>query len=146
VAYCTQADIENEVGGAVKLRQLADWDNDGVADADAIAKIIVKVASWIDSYARRRHSVPFVEGDVPTEIVELAAAEALYRIRKARRTPTDDERDDHVERHGWLKDLAAGRVNIALPSEKPKKAAAGEGGELKSSTGSYDSPNYDGLV
>jgi phage gp36-like protein len=145
MAYCTQADLENEAGGAEALRQLSDFDKDGVADAGVIADHIARVSRWIDGYARARYPVPFTAEPIPTEIRDLAIAETLYRIRKSRRSPTDDEREDHAERVEWLKDVAAGRVRIALEAEKPSQAGSAEAGERASATGEFDSPDFGGL-
>jgi phage gp36-like protein len=145
VAYATTQDLENAAGGAERLRQLADWDADGIADSTVLDDFVGKASRWVDGFARAHHSVPFT-APVPTEIVDLVAAEVVYMLRKARQGRVEDEdREDHVERLEWLKMLARGQVRIVLEAEKPAQAAGAETGELASSTGTYDSDDYGGL-
>ncbi len=105
MAYCSQADVEYVAGGAERLRQMSDYDRDGVADADAISTAIARASSWIDAHARKQSLVPF--DPVPEFVRWLCAEEAVYLLK---RTRTDDDREDHLERERLVQGLASGKV------------------------------------
>lgn len=111
--YATQTQIQLAAGGAERLVQLADWDNDGVVDAAVIAEAQNAADGWIDSYARSRFATPIASPS--STLVRVAAEEAVYWLRKQRGLITDDHRSDHEERERWCKDLAAGRVRPDEP-------------------------------
>lgn len=117
MAYATQTQIQLAAGGAARLVQAADWDNDGALDTDVLAQAQNAADGWIDSYARLRFATPIAAPS--TTLVRIAAEEAVYWLRKQRGMVTDDDRKDHEERERWCKDLAAGRVrpDEPLPAE-----------------------------
>ncbi len=111
--YATQAQIQIAAGGADKLVQLADWDHDGVVDADVLAQAQAAADGWIDGYARSRFATPIA---VPSStLIRVAAEEAVYWMRKQRSMLSEDDRKDHEERERWCKDLSAGRVRPDEP-------------------------------
>ncbi len=144
MAYCTEQNVQDAAGGAERLRQLSDWDSTNAIDSTKIAEKIDEAERLIDSYARVNHTVPFVDGDVPAQIVRICARIAVFLLAEAR-----NQEEPYLDRHErdirWLEDLSRGRVRIALPSTDPSKKRGSSGGETAASTGDYDSPNYEGL-
>ena len=113
MAYASQSHIEMAAGGPERLVELADWNNDGVADTGVITEAQRSADGWIDSYARARFATPIA---TPSDtLIRVAAEEAIYWIRKQRGMASDDHRKDHAEREQWCKDLAAGKVRPDEP-------------------------------
>lgn len=84
MAYTTQPDLDAAAGGAVRFTQLADWDNNGVADPAIVARAQAAADGFIDSHLRK-----FSAGDLaalraaPTETIKrLAADEAVFWLRE----------------------------------------------------------------
>ncbi len=113
--YCVQADIQNAAGGAKKLLQLADWDNNNAIDPAVITDAIAAADALIDSFAAKRFSVPF--NPVPEIIKRVSAELAMLSIARNRTGFTADmqKRWDELAstergREGWLHQLATGVV------------------------------------
>lgn len=142
--YCTEQNVQDAAGGAERLRQLSDWDKTNAIDSVRVSAKIAEAQDLIDSYARIHHTVPFVDGDVPAQIVTLCARVAVFLLAEAR-----NQEEPFLARHerdvAWLEDLSRGRVRIELPSLEPTKKTGGSGGETASSTGEFDSTNYEGF-
>jgi len=108
VTYASTTEIQIAAGGASKLLELFDWDNDGVADAAVLAQLQLEVDSWIDSYAGRRFSVPIAS---PAQVLVLhAAEEVVYRARLKRGMVSEEATQGHADRVKWLEGLARGHV------------------------------------
>ena len=111
MAYAVQIDIERAIG-ADKVAQLADDDNDGVADAGVIAEALDWADRMVNPYVAGKYAVPFTPS-TPPEIADRAAELAaywLYRRRQNRDETVQKMFSDAVE---WLKDLQAGKVNVS---------------------------------
>lgn len=115
MAYSVQEDVEDDAGGADRLRQLADWDNDGIADAARVTAAIAKADALIDSYASKRFHVPFAP--VPEIIKQHSATLAKLLLARRRGQMTQDEQDEwesiagtDENKPGWLLQLANGTV------------------------------------
>jgi phage gp36-like protein len=115
VAYSDQADVEFAAGGAGRLAQLADWDEDTAVDASAIAAAIATADALIDSFATKHFTVPF--SPVPETIRRVSARLAKWELVRSRRPLTDPEqrewdRDAGTQKgnEGWLLLLAQGVV------------------------------------
>lgn len=115
MAYSVQSDVQSACGGAKKLVELADWDNDGVADAAEIATAVTKADALIDSFASKRFHVPF--SPVPSIITQMSASLAKLILARNRRQLTQDEADEWTSiagtetgKEGWLYRLATGVV------------------------------------
>lgn len=83
MAYTTQEDLEHAAGGAEKLVELADRDNDGIIDAAYLARAQAAADGWCDSHLRK-----FSPADLaalraaPTDTIRrLAAEETIYVLR-----------------------------------------------------------------
>jgi hypothetical protein len=83
MAYTTQQDLEHAAGGAAKLNELADPNNDGSIDLDYLERAQKAADGWIDSHLRK-----FSPADLaalraaPTDTIKrLAAEETIYVLR-----------------------------------------------------------------
>jgi phage gp36-like protein len=115
MAYSVQADVENAAGGAQRLKELADWDNNNTVDAGVVAAAIATADGLIDSFATKHFTVPF--NPVPETIKRASARLAKWEIVRSRRALTDDEQRDYDQlagtqkgNEGWLLLLAQGVV------------------------------------
>jgi phage gp36-like protein len=120
VAYASTTEIQAAAGGASRLVQLLDWDNDGAVDTAVLEQLQLEVDSWIDSYAGRRYAVPLAD---PSAVLrQHAADEVVYRALLKRNMVHPEARDNHAERVKWLEMLARGHV---VPSDPhPAKASS----------------------
>lgn len=121
-AYVTKAEVERAAGGSQRLIELTDVENSGLLNEERVDDVIEEASGWVDSFARIRFSVPFASPS--TYLRRLVAAEAVYLLKRDRRgMVSDDERIQHEERLGWLRDLAAGK---ATPGEDPSPTKASD--------------------
>jgi phage gp36-like protein len=112
MAYASQADIQNAIGGPERLVELADWDNDGAVDPDVIARGQAAADGWIDGYLRLRYATPIA---APTAtLVLLAADEAIYQIRKSRGMLGPE---DHKQRETREREMEAYRRGELRPDD-----------------------------
>lgn len=118
--YASTTDIQHAAGGADRLVQLADWDSDGVADAAVITAVQAEADGWIDGYLRLRYATP-IESPTST-LVQLAAAECVYRLRRRRQVSTPEDVQEHEERRVQLVDMGKGVVRPSDPA--PAKSDA----------------------
>lgn len=118
--YASQSQIQDAAGGAERLVEIADWDNDGVADAAAIAKAQASADRLIDMYCGLRYGVPYA--DPPASIIELAGELAVFYLKDKRGTATEREIKAQEDRITLLRDINKG---IARPSDPaPPKSDA----------------------
>lgn len=118
--YATQAQIELAAGGAELFRSLADWDGDGVADANVIAQAQESADGWIDGYLRLRFETPVLNPS--TDIQRLAADEAVYWMKSKRRMLSEDDRTDRTEREREMGEYRDGKRRPDEPN--PVKSTA----------------------
>ena len=122
--YSTQADVQNALGGAKRLVEAFDWDEDDVPDATAIADCIAEADSLIDSFAGKRYTVPFA---TPTEIITKTSARLAVLIGARRRgmltmdqqTQWDQLAGTETGKEGWLYRLATGVVTPGVEPQPP---------------------------
>lgn len=88
-AYFTQADLEARIGTSI-LVACFDDDNDGEADATAIARIVEDASSYCDGYFAALGILPF-QGDPPSTVKRLALDVAVAFV--AQRHPEVLHRD-----------------------------------------------------
>lgn len=125
MAYASQTQIQHAAGGADRLVELADYDGDGIADADVIAAVQAAADGWIDSYAALRYAVPIED---PTDtLVQLAAEECVYRLRQRRALgATEQDERQHKDREQWLVHLSKGLVRPSNPAPAKSDAVRSE--------------------
>lgn len=132
MAYSSQSDIQVAIGSS-DLIAISDVDGDGAADAAVVAAAIEEADRLIDSYAHKRHSVPF--STAPATIAALSLRIAVRILRRNRRMVlAQDVEDDKVDRK-WLEDLAAGRVSVGVePAPTPSELTVDKYEERSTST------------
>lgn len=111
--YAPQDQLELAAGGAAKFVQLADLDGNGASDAAFVTRSQAAADGWLDGYIRARHATPIANPSAT--LIQMAADETIYRMRKARQMVTDDDRLDHQEREKWCEAVATGKVRIDEP-------------------------------
>lgn len=121
MAYCTEADVQGAVGGAVKLAQLSDQDNllAGAVNHVVVAAAIAEACGELDSYIGHRSGVPL--SPVPTLVVAKAAAWAARILRRNAyngQPLTDDIEREQIDRE-WLAMVAAGTVSLGIQPTPP---------------------------
>jgi phage gp36-like protein len=114
VPYATQSQIQDAAGGAERLVEIADWDNDGAVDAAAIAHGQNAADGWIDSFAALRYAVPIE--DPSDTLVRFAAQEAVYQIKLSRGAVTETDETMRKVRLEWLGLLSKGKVRPSDPA------------------------------
>lgn len=114
MAYLTEDALRVAVGGAAKLVQLTDDNNDNTADADVIAQLISEVDGYINGYVGKRYAVPL--GTVPSTVSALAAREGARRARRRRGGAISIGDDIELEKldREWLEAIASGMVTLGV--------------------------------
>lgn len=102
MTYATRTDLEERYG-ATELTQ-----RETVLPAGAVARALSDADVEIDSYLATRYGVPM--SPIPSNVTRVAAAIARYRILGD--AVTDLARKEYEDARAWLKDVAAGRVQI----------------------------------
>ncbi|CDI04308.1 conserved hypothetical protein [Candidatus Competibacter denitrificans Run_A_D11] len=121
MTYATQTHLEDAFG-AVEIRQIADRDGSGAADAAAIEAVLTRADAMIDGYLAGRYALPLV-APYPPIIVGTACDLARYWI-------FDDAAPEEVRKRfefamAWLKDVASGKAVLSLPLATAEVAAIG---------------------
>lgn len=117
MAYSTQADVQNAVGGAANLRSLTDFASAGAIDPAVVTAAIVEADALINSYASKRFAVPFA---APTPaIAALSARIAARFLRRNRAMGLVQDIEEEKSDRKWLEALAGGGV---LPGVEPLPA------------------------
>jgi len=125
MAYTTQAAIESAIGES-DLAALSTVD--GVDPAAVVASAIEEADAVIDSYAHKRHAVPFTT--VPRTISTLSARMAVRILRRDRRMSIAQDALDEVTDRKWLEGLAKGLVSVGLePSPTASELVVDKAGE-----------------
>ena len=120
MTYCTLDDLI-EVFGEAEVLQLMDRDADGLPDAGYVAAVLSDVDAEIDSYLRVRYALPLTE--IPNRLRAIACDCARYRCYPLA-TP-DAVRQRYEAARGYLKDLAAGRAQLDLPTPPAPSSETG---------------------
>lgn len=120
-SYITQADLENAVGADIVLRLLDD-NNDGVADATALAFVIDSAESEAEGYIGRVYSVATMRASPPATVrrivVDLAIQFAYLRrpsfLNDRGETPWESRYKRAVK---LLDDIGKGDFRLDIDSE-----------------------------
>lgn len=107
--YCTQQDLTDRFG-SVELLQLADRDHSGAVDAEVINGAIADADAEIDSYLAGRYALPLAT--VPPILVRRACE--ITRFYLYHNHPTETVRAAYDDALRWLREVAAGRVELVL--------------------------------
>lgn len=112
MAYSTQDDLQQAVGGAARLVQLTDWDNDRVADTGVITAAISEADAEIDSYVNKQYAVPLAS--VPPAIKRLSARRAKYRLLSPRGMVDSFVKDEYEADTKWLEGVRDGLISLGI--------------------------------
>ncbi len=124
MAYCTEADVQTAVGGAIKLAQLSDQDNllSGAVNHTVVTAAITEACAEMDSYIGHRYAVPL--SPVP-DIVKLKAtawaARVLRRDAYNGQPLADDLTREETDRT-WLEGVGKGTISLGI-EPTPVKAS-----------------------
>lgn len=127
MAYCTEADVQNSVGGAIKLAQLSDLDNvlSGAVNHTAVTAAIDEASAEMASYIGHRISVNAIQASIPRVVVNKAAAWAARVLRRNAYNgqPLADDLDREKMDREWLMAVAEGRISLGVqpaPADAPE--------------------------
>lgn len=126
MAYTTQTDVEKAAGGAPGLVELADYDDDGVVDAEVLEAAQEEADAWVDTLLRRQFGADLPFDPVPKRIKHIAAAETVYvlQTRPGRQSATAADHEKHEARAAELEAMDRNRRNPVEGDAYPK----GDGG------------------
>lgn len=102
MTYALRADLEGRYG-ASDLTQ-----RESMLAAGAVAQALADADAMIDGYLSGRYAVPL--SPVPTNLPRIACQLARYALLG--NAADDRARVDYADAIAWLKDVAAGRVNL----------------------------------
>lgn len=130
MAYCTQADIQEEVTESV-LIELTDDERLGVVNAARVSKAITAADTEIDSYLAQRYPVPMTEGLALLKDCSInLALERLHLRRPGSLLDDRKERIAHVRK--LLTDIAIGRASLGVtPAPTEEGGGTFSAGERK---------------
>ncbi len=114
MSYCTQTDIENLLPSA-NLIQLADDDEDGVADAAVITEAIASADGDIDGYCQEKYTVPFTA--VPEIIKNISVDLAIHFLYSRRDIMPEGRTARYKEAIRKLEKIAAGTLSLGADPE-----------------------------
>lgn len=125
MAYCTEADVQISVGGAIKLAQISDQDNllSGAVNHPAVTAAIDEASAEMASYIGHRISVTAIAVSVPRVVVNKAAAWAARILRRNAyngQQLADDLDREKIDRE-WLMHIADGTISLGV-EPAPKDA------------------------
>lgn len=116
MSYASNADLELAAGGADRLRDLADWDGDQVADDDVIARALEAADGFVDGHLRLRLSPAVLDtlraAPTPT-ISDIAAREAVRWLKESRGMLSPEDIDNRKERSRQLDLMRDGHFRVA---------------------------------
>jgi phage gp36-like protein len=116
MAYITQQDLEDSVGGQAKLIQLTDDDRLGVVNVDAVNKAVAYAQGLLETYLRLRYTLPVTA----TEMVKGICIDlAIFKLRRRRPTSGDvyeDAKNAHDNAVKLLEKIGAGKAALDVPA------------------------------
>ncbi len=123
MSYASLADLI-EQAGLEEILQIADRDDDGVADTDVIAAALTHADNTINGYLAVRYAIPL--SVVPDLVRTWAVAIARYRLHR-------DGPPDHVVRDAnaaiaALKDVARGQIDLPIGADDGALVSSPSGG------------------
>ncbi len=128
MAYCTKADILNQISEA-ELAQLTDDAAGAVVDDDIVDAAIADADSEIDGYCGAKYTVPFT--DVPGIVQKLSVGIAIYNIYARRETQMGGMPESRTNRYDkairFLIRISEGKTSLGevpAPAGNPDEVAA----------------------
>jgi phage gp36-like protein len=112
MGYATRADIE-ELYGPELLVRVADYDKDGEADEDVIAKGLAGADEICNAYLSAQYSVPVVP--TPGVVRTCAIDIAVYRMALQYAARTNEMRVRYEDALALLERISKGTVGLGIP-------------------------------
>lgn len=112
--YITKDDLINRYG-SFEIERL----EKSIGDEQAVDKAIVDAMELVNGYVATHYRLPLPI--IPASVARACAVVARYYLYKDK--PTDSIRQDYEDVLLWLKDVASGKVKLALGNddvESPK--------------------------
>jgi phage gp36-like protein len=109
--YCALADLL-AVKTAAELAQIADLDNDGVADAAVVERACVNATDVINGYVKPRYTA----ATAPALLKTIAVRLALYYLHLDRNSLTEDISAQYDRDLRLLRDIAEGKASLGDPA------------------------------
>lgn len=119
MTYATLTDLIERAGEA-EIRQIADRDRDGVADAGVIEAALKGAGDLIDGYIGARYATPLAS--IPPLVLRWTVSIARYTLH--RNGAPKHVRDDYDDAIAALKDVEAKRMALQVPAGEAAPVAA----------------------
>lgn len=120
MAYLTADQLAERLSND-ELLQLTDVDGLGVPNDDTVGNALAQASNEIDGYLAGRFALLPLAA-TPERIKDITAIIARYRLWSFE--ATDRIREDYRDAISYLKDVAAGRVQLMIdPLAKPESAS-----------------------
>lgn len=122
MAYCTEADVENQIDEA-DLIGLTDDENTGAMNAERISRAIDDADAEINGYIGMKYSVPMLP--VPALIRKFSADIAIWNLYARREGAPEDRKLRYQNAIEFLKGVALGKFSLGENDPDETPAAAG---------------------
>ena len=130
MSYAASTDLV-EAFGELELKQIADRDRDGIADAAVVSRALQDADELINSYLAQRYTLPLPS--VPKVLVSRACDVARFRLHKE--GGHEEIRTRYEEAVSWLKDVVARRAGLGFPEADQQPEGEGSTAGLAEFTG-----------
>lgn len=114
MAYASKVDIDQLYGEDLLIR-IADYDRDGTADGEVIARGLQSADEICNAYLSAQYSVPVLP--TPGVVRTCAIDIAVYKIALGRGGRTDEMRVRYEDALSLLERISTGKVGLGLPPE-----------------------------
>lgn len=116
-----------ERAGEIEILEVADRDDDGIADASVVEAALIHADNIVDGYIASKYRLPLTA--VPDLVRTWAVSIARYHLH--RYGAPEYVAQDYKDAIAALKDVAAGR--ITLPPSETGEVPGSDGGSVLSS-------------
>jgi phage gp36-like protein len=112
MGYATKADIDDLYGPDLLVR-VADYDRDGTADDEVVARGLQSADEICDAYLSAAYAIPV--SPVPGVVKTCAIDIAVYKIALGRSGRTDEMRVRYEDALSILGKISTGKIGLGLP-------------------------------
>jgi phage gp36-like protein len=125
MAYCTLADIKDQLEEAI-LIQLTDDDETDAVDEDRVERAISDADQEIDGYVGSRHTVPL--DPVPPIVRKLSVDVSIYNLYSRRNNVPELRSERYKNAVRFLEQVAVGKISLGAsdPEGSPPRSDAPE--------------------
>src|SRR5574341_2268782 len=110
--YANSQDISDRYGQGVL--DAIDRDGNGLPDLAAVDRALADASALMDTYLSQRYALPL---PLAPEALKRACVDiALYQVVREGTAAAEDYRLRYEDAIAWLRDLAAGKAALDLPS------------------------------